>query len=120
MPRAIDGRRRNRRRKKILARAKGFRGARSKLFRVAKDAIAKAEQYAYRDRKAKKRMFRRLWIVRLSAACRSNGMQYSRFIHLLKKSNISLNRKELSNLAIENPTVFKTLVDTVQKGAAKQ
>jgi len=113
MPRAIDGRRRKNRRKKILARAKGFRGARSKLFRTAKDAVAKAELYAYRDRKVKKRAFRRLWITRLSAACRQNGIQYSRFIARLRMHNITLNRKELSNLAIEHPEAFTRLVAKV-------
>lgn len=115
MPRAIDGTRRKNRRKKILARAKGFRGARGKLFRAAKDAIGKAEQYAYRDRKVRKRAFRRLWIARLSAACRINGVRYSRFMNRLAHANISLNRKELSNLAIENPTAFANLVNQVEK-----
>ena len=115
MPRAIDGTRRKDRRKKILARAKGFRGARRKLFRAAKDAIGKAEQYAYRDRKAKKRAFRRLWIVRISAACRTNGVRYSQFMKGLQQANIDLNRKQLSNLAIESPGAFAELVQQVQK-----
>lgn len=115
MSRAVDGTRRTKRRKKILARAKGFRGARSKLFRVAKDAIAKAEQYAYRDRKARKRDFRRLWITRLSAACRTEGMQYSRFINALKTAKINMNRKVLSNMAIENPMEFKQLVQQLKR-----
>lgn len=114
MPRAVDGRRRKNRRKKILARAKGFRGARGKLFRAAKDAIGKAEQYAYRDRKTRKRAFRRLWITRLSAACRAHGISYSRFIHQLQKEQITLNRKQLSNLAIEQPTAFAQLVERLK------
>lgn len=114
MPRAVDGRRRKNRRKKILTRAKGFRGARSKLFRAAKDAIGKAEQYAYRDRKMRKRAFRRLWITRISAACRTHGISYSRFIQRLQKENITLNRKQLSNLAIEQPTAFAQLVERLK------
>lgn len=114
MPRAVDGRRRKNRRKKILARAKGFRGARGKLFRAAKDAIGKAEQYAYRDRKTRKRAFRRLWITRLSAACRAHGISYSRFIQQLQKEQITLNRKQLSNLAIEQPTAFAQLVERLK------
>lgn len=115
MPRSIDGKKRKNRRKKILLRAKGFRGARGKLFRAAKDAIGKAEQYAYRDRKARKRAFRRLWIVRISAACRTNGVSYSRFMQYLKEAKITLDRKQLSNLAIENPVVFSELVRKVKK-----
>ena len=99
MPRAKDGTRRTQRRKKILALAKGYRGARSKLFRTAKDAVAKAGMYAYRDRRRKKRDFRRLWIVRISAACRKEGLSYSRFMCGLKKAKIALNRKMLAHLA---------------------
>ncbi len=111
MPRAVDGTRRKDRRKKILDQAKGYWGRRSKLHRVAKDAIAKSGQYAYRDRKARKRDFRQLWIARISAAVREEGMSYSRFINGLNKAEIDVNRKILSNLAIEDPAAFKTLVD---------
>ena len=114
MPRATDGHRRVYRRKKILARAKGFRGARSKLFRVAKNAVAKADQYAYRDRRVRKREFRRLWITRLSAACGQHGMRYSQFIAALKKNNIPLNRKTLSNMAIEDPAAFSELIAAIK------
>lgn len=115
MPRAIDGSKRKTRRKKILLRAKGFRGARGKLFRAAKDAIGKAEQYAYRDRKVRKRDFRRLWIARISAACQTHGVSYSRFIQQTKKAGLMLNRKQLSNLAIQNPDAFSKIVEEVGK-----
>ena len=110
MPRAVDGTRRAARRKKILGQAKGFWGRRSTNFRTAKDAIAKAGVYSYRDRKVKKREFRRLWITRISAACRNEGMTYSRFISGLAKAEITINRKALSNMAIEDPAAFTQLV----------
>ena len=97
------------RRKKILKQAKGFRGGRSKLYRTAKNAVMKAGQWAYRDRKKKKRFFRKLWITRLNASCREEGMSYSIFINALKKANISLNRKSLSEMAISQPEAFKKL-----------
>ncbi len=111
MPRAVDGSRRKNRRKKILKDAKGFWGRRSKLFRTAKDAVAKSQSYAYRDRKTKKRDFRSLWITRISAATKSHGMNYSQFIHGLNKAEITMNRKALSNLAIEDPKAFEALID---------
>ncbi len=111
MPRAVDGSRRKNRRKKILKDAKGFWGRRSKLFRTAKDAVAKSQSYAYRDRKTKKRDFRSLWITRISAATKSHGMNYSQFIHGLNKAEVTMNRKALSNLAIEDPKAFEALVD---------
>lgn len=114
MPRAVDGTRRKNRRKKVLNTAKGFKGRRSDLYRTAKDAVAKAGSYAYRDRRRKKRDFRRLWITRISAACRAQEMSYSRFIQGLSKANVQLNRKALSNLAIEDPDAFKVLVDTAR------
>ena len=110
MPRAVDGTRRKDHRKKILKQAKGFWGRRSKLHRTAKDAVAKAGQYSYRDRKVKKRDFRKLWIARISAAVREEGMTYSRFINGLNKAGIEINRKVLSNLAIEDPNSFKAIV----------
>ncbi|MDR1179805.1 MAG: 50S ribosomal protein L20 [Spirochaetales bacterium] len=111
MPRAIDGTRRKDRRKKILERAKGYWGKRSKLFRTAKDQVMKSLRYAYRDRRNKKRDFRALWIARISAACRAEGMTYSRFMAGLIRANIVLNRKALSNLAIEDAAAFKALVE---------
>lgn len=118
MPRAIDGTRRKDRRKKIVKAAKGFRGRRGSLFRTAKDAVTKAGQYAYRDRRRKKRDFRRLWITRISAACRAEGITYNRFIEGLRKAEIQINRKSISNLAIEDPDAFRELVELAKKKVA--
>jgi large subunit ribosomal protein L20 len=117
MPRAVDGTRRKNRRQKILKQAKGYRGRRSKVFRTAKDAVTKAGSYAYRDRRRKKRDFRRLWIARISAACRANDITYSRFIDGLNKAGVQINRKVISNLAIEDPEAFKELVEKARTGA---
>lgn len=114
MPRAVDGTKRKDRRKKILKQAKGYYGRRHTNNRVAKDAVAKAGQYAYRGRKEKKRDFRKLWIARINAAVRAEGLTYSQFMHGLTLANISLNRKALSNMAIEDKTSFKALVDQVK------
>lgn len=103
------------RRKKVLKLAKGFRGGRSKLFRTAADAVDKALNYAYRDRKAKKRDFRRLWIARINAAARMNGLNYSKFIHGLKKSNIELDRKVLAELAVSDPAAFSQIAAQAAK-----
>ncbi len=103
------------RRKKILKLAKGFRGGRSKLFRTAADAVDKALSYAYRDRKAKKRDFRKLWIARINAASRMNGLSYSKFIHGLKLANIELDRKVLAELAISDPAAFSKIAETAAK-----
>ncbi len=94
------------RRKKVLKLAKGFRGGRSKLFRTAADAVDKALMYAYRDRRARKRDFRKLWIARINAAVRMNNMSYSKFIRGLKLANIELDRKVLAELAISDPSGF--------------
>ena len=110
MPRAVDGTRRKERRKKILKDAKGYFGRRSTNFRAAKDAVAKSGIYAYRDRRRRKRDFRRLWVARISAACRAEYLTYSRFINGLHKSGIELNRKTISNLAIEDKEAFSALV----------
>ena len=104
------------RHKKTLARAKGFRGSLSKLFRPAKQAVTKALAHSYRGRKQKKRNVRSLWIIRLNAAAREHGISYSQLIRGLKKSDISINRKSLSELAVENPTEFASLIEEV-KGA---
>ena len=114
MPRAVDGTRRKDHRKKILKKAKGFWGSRSKLHKTAKDAVAKAGQYAYRDRKVKKRDFRQLWIARISAAVREEGMSYSRFINGLNIAGVEINRKVLSNLAIEDPKSFSAIIATAK------
>ena len=110
MPRAVDGTRRSDRRRKILKITTGFRGRAKSNFRTAKDAAAKALVYATRDRKAKKRDFRRLWITRISAAVRAEGMSYSRFIDGLLKAQVAINRLALSNMAIEDPKAFSALV----------
>ncbi len=96
--------------KKILKQAKGYRGARSRVFRVAKQAVTKAGQYAYRDRKAKKRQFRRLWIARINAAARMNGITYSRLIQGLKVAGIEVDRKMLADLAIHDEAAFSAIV----------
>jgi len=104
-----------RRRKKVLKLAKGFRGGRSKLYRTAADAVDKALMYAYRDRRARKRDFRRLWISRINAAARMNNLSYSKFIHGLKLANIQLDRKVLAELAVSDPSGFAQLAKmTVQ------
>ena len=114
MPRAVDGTKHKDRRKKILNQAKGYWGRRSTYYRVAKDAVAKAGQYAYRGRKEKKRDFRKLWIARISAAVQAEGLNYSQFMHGLKLANIELNRKALSNMAIEDKAAFSQLVAQVK------
>jgi large subunit ribosomal protein L20 len=100
-----------RRRKKVLKLAKGFRGGRSKLIRTAKNAVDKALMYAYRDRKARKRDFRRLWIARINAAARLNDMSYSKFIHGLKLANVELDRKVLAEMAIQDPAGFSQIAN---------
>lgn len=117
MPRAIDGTKRKKRRQKLLKHAKGFWGRRSNLYRTAKDAVAKSLSYAYRDRKTKKRTFRALWITRISAACRQQDITYSSFIHGLELAGVQINRKTLSNMAIEDPRAFSTLVEKAKKAA---
>ena len=99
------------RRKRVLKLAKGYRGGKSKLFRTAKQAVMKSGNYAYVGRKQKKRDFRRLWITRISAACKMNGINYSTFINGLKKAGIELNRKMLSEIAIADPEGFAALVE---------
>jgi len=101
----------NRRRKKILKLAKGYRGGRSKLFRTALNAVDKALMYAYRDRKARKRDFRRLWISRINAAARMNNLSYSKFVHGLKLANIEIDRKVLAELAVSDPSGFTKIAD---------
>ena len=115
MARATNGPASRARRKRILQRAKGFRGFRSKLFRYAKDAVYKAWQYEYRDRKKRKGQFRRLWTARISAAVRPLGLTYSRFMEGLKAAGVELDRKSLSELAIANPEAFKAVFDLAKK-----
>lgn len=114
MPRAVDGTKHKSRRDKILKQAKGYRGRRSTNNRVAKDAVAKAGQYSYVGRRLKKRDFRKLWIARISAAVKAEGMNYSSFMHELKLAGIDLNRKALSNMAIEDKASFSALVAKVK------
>ncbi len=102
------------RHKKILKLAKGYRGAKSKLYRTANQAVMKSLSYAYRDRKAKKRDFRQLWIARINAAARMNGISYSKFMNGLKNKGIEINRKMLAEIAVSDPAAFKSLVDQVK------
>ena len=110
MPRATNAPASRERRKRMLDKAKGFRGRRSKLFRYAKNAIMKAEYWSYRDRKTRKRNFRKLWIVRLNAACRANGITYSRFMEGLAACGNPLDRKVLSDMAISDEPAFLALL----------
>ena len=104
----------HRRHKKILKLAKGYYGARSRIFRVAKQAVIKAGQYAYRDRRQRKRQFRALWIIRINAASRENGLSYSQFINGLKKVSIDIDRKALADLAVYEKPAFAQLVDLIK------
>ncbi len=107
------------RRKKVLKMAKGYYGSKSKLFKTAKQAVMKSGNYAYVGRKQKKRDFRRLWITRISAACKQNGMNYSTFINGLKKADIELNRKMLSEIAISDPEAFTALTEKAKAALEK-
>jgi large subunit ribosomal protein L20 len=100
---------------KIFKKAKGFWGGRHRLYRIAKEAVMRAGQFAYRDRHNKKRDFRSLWIIRVNAACRLNGISYNAFINGLKKNNIALNRKVLSEIAITDPLAFTKVVEAAKK-----
>ena len=114
MPRAVNGTISRKRRKKILKMAKGYRSVRSTAFRKAREAVEHGLCYAYRDRKNRKREFRRLWIARINAAVRAEGMNYSQFMNGLKKADIQVDRKMLSDLAINNQETFKSLTDTAR------
>jgi large subunit ribosomal protein L20 len=111
MARAIDGSKRKNHRKKILKQAKGYWGRRSTNFKAAKDAVAKSLVYAYRDRKDRKGEFRKLWIIRINAACREMGISYSRLIAGLEKAGITINRKSLAFLATEDNAAFQAIVE---------
>lgn len=106
---------RRKRKKKILKKAKGFRGARSRNFKSAKEAVQHSLQYSYRDRKNRKRDFRRLWIVRINAAANNNGLSYSKFMHGLKKANLEINRKMLSEMSVNDPKAFSKLVELAKE-----
>ena len=114
MPRSQNKVASHRRRKRVLKAAKGYWGARSKVLSIAKHHVDKGLQYAYRDRKAKKPEFRQLWITRINAASRENGITYSALINGLKKKNIEINRKLLADLAVSNPEVFTKIVEVIK------
>ena len=114
MPRVKRGVTAHARHKKILALAKGYRGRRKNVFRIAKQAVMKAGQYAYRDRRTRKRVFRRLWIARINAASRELGVSYSKFMAGLKKAQIDIDRKVLADLAVNDPAAFGSIVDKVK------
>lgn len=118
MARVKRGVQANRRHKKILKRAKGYYGARSRVYRVAVQAVTKAGQYAYRDRRNKKRSFRRLWIARINAGARLNGLSYSRFINGLKKANIEIDRRVLADIAMHDAVAFAALTEKAKAALA--
>lgn len=111
MPRTKKGAARRQAKKRLFKRSKGMFGARSKLYRIAKQSRMKGDQYAFRDRRAKKRDFRRLWITRISAACRMRDITYSHFVNGLKKASVALDRKVLADLALNDPKAFDAVVE---------
>jgi len=115
MPRTTNAPASRERRKRVIQKAKGYRGRRSKLFRYAKDATMKGQYWAYRDRKTRKRNFRNLWVVRINAAVRSFDMTYSRFIEALAKAKIDIDRKILADLAVNEPQAFAAIVQSLKK-----
>ena len=114
MPRSVNSVAKRARRKRVMKQAKGYFGRRKNVWTVAKNAVDKAMQYAYRDRRNKKRTFRALWITRINAGAREHGMSYSKFMGLLKANNIELNRKVLADLAMNDPKAFKAIIDKVK------
>jgi large subunit ribosomal protein L20 len=118
MPRAKGGAKTRQRRKKILKKAKGYVGGRSRLYRTAAETVLRAGAFAYRDRKAKKRSARRLWIARINAACRAAGLSYSVFIAALKKRGVLLDRKILAEMAVRDPAGFAKLAETTKAQAS--
>ncbi len=116
MPRVKRGVQAAARHKKVLKQAKGYRGARSRLFKTANQAVIKAGQYAYRDRRQRKRQFRALWIARINAAARENGMSYSRFINGLMRSEVEVDRKVLADIAVYDSHAFSVLVEQAKSG----
>jgi len=119
MPRVKRGVQAHRRHKKILKQAKGYYGARSRVYRVAKQAVIKAGQYAYRDRRQRKRQFRALWIVRINAQARECGLSYSRFINGLKKASIEIDRKMLADLAVFDKPAFAAVAEQAKAALSK-
>jgi large subunit ribosomal protein L20 len=120
MPRAKRGNKRLEKRKKILALAKGYRGTKSKLYRSAKESVERALNFAYTGRKLKKRDFRRLWIVRINAACRLNDIKYSQFVHGLSLAEIALDRKVLADMAVKQPEAFAAVVSQAKDAIGRQ
>ena len=118
MPRVKRGNKRRLKRKKILRRAKGYYLAKSKLYRIAREQVQKSLAYAYRDRRAKKRDFRRLWIVRINAAAREHAMSYSTLMHGLKLAGVQLDRKTLADIAVHDPAAFGLFVEAARQAAA--
>ncbi len=118
MPRIKRGVTAHRRHKKVLKQAKGYYGARSRIYRVAKQAVIKAGQYAYRDRRQRKRQFRALWIARINAAARTNGLSYSRLINGLKKASIEIDRKVLADLAVREKEAFTAIAEKAKAALA--
>ena len=119
MPRAKGGPKTRQRRKKVLKQAKGYWGGRRRLYRSAAETVTRALAFAYRDRRAKKREFRALWIVRINAGCRALGLPYSTFMNGLKKAGIGLDRKILAELAVNDPAAFARLVETARAHTAR-
>jgi large subunit ribosomal protein L20 len=120
MPRAKRGNKRLEKRKKILALAKGYRGTKSKLYRSAKESVERALNFAYTGRKLKKRDFRKLWIVRINAACRLNDIKYSQFVHGLKLAGIELDRKSLADIAVKQPETFAMIAGQAKDAIGNQ
>lgn len=118
MARAVKGAARRRAKKRVFKAVKGYRGGRSKLLRTAKESLMRAWAYSYRDRRTRKRDFRRLWITRISAACRMRGVSYSRFIQALDKAEIELDRKILAEIAVKDPATFDKIVEAAGASAA--
>ncbi len=118
--RTLKGAARKKANKRLLKRASGYVGGRRKLLRTAKETLVRAGVFAYRDRRVKRREFRRLWIVRISAACAQQGLRYSQFIHGLTLANIELDRKQLSEMAINDPAGFQVVVDQVKAALAEK
>jgi len=119
MPRATNAPASRRRRNRIVRQARGYWGARKNLYRTAREAVERAGRYAYRDRRLKKRDFRQLWIARINAAARQNGISYSRFIDGLKKADVEVNRKVLADIAVNDSEAFAKLVDVAKSQFAK-
>lgn len=120
MPRAKRGNKRTEKRRKILDLAKGYRGTKSKLYRSAKESVERGLNFAYTGRKLKKRDFRKLWIVRINAACRLNDIKYSQFVHGLNLAGIELDRKSLADIAVKQPDTFAAVVGQAKDALGKQ